>query len=186
MIILILTLFVTATFLRLNSVGMSDRRDAVFSADKAGDPNETRARVYDLQRFSAAHMNASTGVFYLQDQYNRDAQAAIERSSQASSSFATINAEAEAVCHPQFSGWSTAYMQCFLAEVAKHPSTDTLPSFVFPSPELYRYSFVSPLWSPDFAGWSVIVSVVIIVMIIIRMIGIILLRLMLKSHYRDA
>lgn len=185
-ILLILMLFVAATFLRINSVGMSDRRSAVFAADRAGDPNEIRARVYDLQRFSAAHMNASTDVFYLQEQYNRDVKIIVENSSQSSAVNARVNADAEAVCHPQFSGWSTSYMQCFLAEIAKHPTSDTLSAVTLPSPSLYRYSFVSPLWSPDFAGWSIFVCIVIVIMIFTRLIGLALLRLMLKSHYRDA
>ena len=183
-IVLILLLFVTATFLRLNNTGMNARREAVMAADKAGDVNEIRARVYDLQRFSAAHMNANTGVFYLQEQYNRDSKQAVEEASNVSSASARANAEAEAICHPQFAGWSTAYMQCFLAELAKRPAADKLPEVQLPSPSLYRYSFISPAWSPDFAGWSLVACIVIMGIILLRLLGLIVLRILLKVHYR--
>ncbi|MCA9339841.1 MAG: hypothetical protein KDA17_02920 [Candidatus Saccharibacteria bacterium] len=185
MILLILMLFVSATFLRINNTGMIQRRNAVAAADKSGNVQDIAARIYDLQRWSAAHMNADSGTFYLQEQYNRDAQRALSQSSDLSAASAQANADAEAVCHPQFNGWSTAYMQCFLAELAKHPSSEKLPEPKLPSPALYRYSFVSPLWSPDFAGWSIIGCLVIIIMIIGRIISLFVLRLMLRRHYQS-
>lgn len=184
-LLLILMSFVAATFLRMNNTGMVQRRNAVAAADKVGNVPDTTARIYDLQRWSAAHMNADSGTFYLQEQYNRDAQRALSQSSDLSAASAQANADAEAVCHPQFNGWSTAYMQCFLAELAKHPSSEKLPEPKLPSPALYRYSFVSPLWSPDFAGWSIIGCLVIIIMIIGRIISLFVLRLMLRRHYQS-
>jgi len=184
-LLLILMSFVAATFLRMNNTGMVQRRNAVAAADKVGNVPDTTARIYDLQRWSAAHMNADSGTFYLQEQYNRDAQRALSQSSDLSAASAQANADAEAVCHPQFNGWSTAYMQCFLAELAKHPSSEKLPEPKLPSPALYRYSFVSPLWSPDFAGWSIIGCLVIILMIIGRIISLFVLRLMLRRHYQS-
>ena len=184
-LLLILMSFVAATFLRMNNTGMVQRRNAVAAADKVGNVPDITARIYDLQRWSAAHMNADSGTFYLQEQYNRDAQRALRQSSDLSAASAQANADAEAVCHPQFNGWSTAYMQCFLAELAKHPSSEKLPEPKLPSPALYRYSFVSPLWSPDFAGWSIIGCLVIILMIIGRIISLFVLRLMLRRHYQS-
>ena len=184
-LLLILMSFVAATFLRMNNTGMVQRRNAVAAADKVGNVPDTTARIYDLQRWSAAHMNADSGTFYLQEQYNRDAQRALSQSSDLSAASAQANADAEAVCHPQFNGWSTAYMQCFLAELAKHPSSEKLPEPKLPSPALYRYSFVSPLWSPDFAGWSIVGCLVIIFMIIGRIISLFVLRLMLRRHYQS-
>lgn len=185
LLLLILMLFVAATFLRLNNTGMIERRKAVIAADKAGSVDVITSRLYDLQRWSAAHMNADTGTFYLQEQYNRDAQKAIASSSDLSAASAKANAEAEAVCHPQFRGWSTAYMQCFLAELAKHPTSEKLPEPKLPSPALYQYNFVSPLWSPDFAGWSALACLLIVLVIIGRLMSLGILRLLLRRHYRN-
>ncbi len=183
-VLLILMAFISATLLRLNNVGMVQRREAVHAADKAGNADDTRARLYDLQRFSSAHMNASTGPVYLQDQYNRDAQAAIENATKALTGGETVYAEAEAVCKPQYHGWSTAYMQCFLAELDKHPTSDRLPETTMPVAELYKYEFLSPIWSPDFAGWSVVILCLIFLLIIARLTTVTLLRLLLRRHYR--
>lgn len=183
MVLFILAGFVAATFLRMNNVGMIQRRDAVHAADKSGNLNETKARLYDLQRYAAAHMNASTGAVYLQDQYNRDSKTAIDEAT-ARSGGNSYNAQAEAVCNPQFHGYSQAYLQCFMNELGKHPTSDKLPDPDLPNPALYKYDFASPVWSSDFAGWSVVVCGVILLLIIARATSILLLKAILKHHYR--
>lgn len=189
LVLLLLMGFVAATFLRLNNIGMADRRQAVLAADKsAAGPSDSpviQNRLYDLQRYVAAHMNTDTGPFYLEGQYRRDAQKIVDIAKQSSGPGVNINAEAEATCKPRFTVWSPAYVRCFADELAKHPpSPDPVQNVSLPSTELYRYSFSAPIWSPDFAGWSVIVCIAIIVMIIARLLGLIILRMLLKRHYR--
>ena len=46
-IVLIIVGFVAATFLRLNSIGMVQRRDAVIPADKEGNNDAIINRLYD-------------------------------------------------------------------------------------------------------------------------------------------
>ncbi len=179
-------LFITATFLRLNNTGMISRRNAVAVADKSGDVDQISQRLYDLQRYSAAHMNADSGVMYLQDQYNRDVQRQAENSSETGSTKALeIRRAAEEVCRPQFNGWSPSYVQCYVSELNKYPSDEVTKQIAPPSSALYRHSFASPLWSPDFAGWSALISFLIIVMIIGRLIGLLILRTLLRSHYKE-
>ena len=79
-LLLMVLLVLSATFLRLNNVGMTERRRAVLSADKAGNMEQIRQRIADLQQYSSAHMNADTGPIYLQEQYNRDVKAADRKS----------------------------------------------------------------------------------------------------------
>jgi len=184
-ILFVLVAFIAATLLRLNNVGMVQRRNAVIAADKNGVIDDIHARLYDLQRYSAAHMNAETGVFYLQEQYNRDTTKALQAAQDANPN-STANAEAERVCKPQFSGYSTAYLQCFIRELEKYPTSETLPDVKTPNPALYRYSFSSPLWSPDAAGLSIVVGMVILLVIILRLIALSVLHLLLKRSFRDA
>ncbi len=186
LVLLILMVFLSATFLRLNNVGMVQRRNAVLDSDKTGNTQELTSRIYDLQRYSAAHMNADSGVFYLQQTYNRDVQALVSANSAQSTSNQSVNDAAEAVCHPQFSSWSPAYVQCFVNELNKHTGPNSLPTVQLPSPALYRYSFVAPLWSPDFAGWSVLLTGLIMIAIILRIVTLFVLRLLLKRHYRHS
>jgi hypothetical protein len=185
LVLLLLAGFITATFLRLNNIGMADRRQAVLAADKAGDTDAIQSRLYDLQRYVSEHMNTSTGPFYLEQQYRRDAQKIVDAAKDDANPNGNINAKAEAVCRPQYAVWSPAYVQCFTNELAKYPpSPDPTQNVTLPKTELYRHEFAPPLWSADFAGWSALVCIVIVVMIGARLISLVVLRLLLKRHYR--
>src|SRR5690606_6204000 len=78
-VIFVLMLVLSATFLRLNNIGMIERRDAVIAADKTGDSFSIQNRIYDLQEYSSSRMNASTGPVYLTEQYKRDTEALVEQ-----------------------------------------------------------------------------------------------------------
>lgn len=185
LVLLIIVGFLTATFLRLDNIGMMQRRDAVLEADKTGDQSSMTNRLLDLQQYSVSHMNSATGPFFLAQQYSRDAQKAVDAAKDYTNPNGNINVKAEAVCKPQFTVWSPAYVQCFTDELAKYPpSPDPTQNVVLPSVELYRYDFDSPLWSPDFAGWSSLVFIGILFAIVARLAGLGILHLMLKHHYR--
>lgn len=170
---------------------MIQRRDAVLSADKEGDEAAMQSRLYDLQRYSAEHMNASTGVIYLQEQYNRDWQktqdAALAQSESAQNIYKKIEDE---VCGPQAraNGWrwpNPQYIACQRAELAKYPQGDTLLSVVTPPNEnLYRHTFIAPVWSPDFAGFSVLITGVVGAIIVLRFFAIGVLQIIVRWHDR--
>ena len=182
-LLLIVMGMLSATFLRLNNIGMIERRTAVFSADKQGNQESIRARLFDLQRYAAAHMNADSGVIYLEAQYQRDTQAAIEAASAREGSD-NINVKADQACKAQFGGYSQAYVQCFASELAKYPSGTNAPDKAsLPSPSLYRHAFSSPAWSPDFAGFSLLICGLIIVLIVTRLLSLLLLKALLRRHY---
>ena len=184
-ILLILACFVAATFLRLNNIGMVERRTAVVAADEAGNSEVTINRLYDLQRFVSAHMNTDMGKgLYLETSYKRDDQAALDKASQDSNPNGNIYKKAQEVCAPQFSRYSYAYLQCTTGELAKYPAaSDPTSSVKRPHPDNYLHVFVSPLWSPDFAGWSVVICLVISFMIIVRLMSLVALRIILRQHY---
>ena len=70
-ILLLMAGFVAATFLRLNNIGMIERRDAVWAADKTGDVGKVQDRLYDLQRYVASHMNTDPGRVQLDHAYKK-------------------------------------------------------------------------------------------------------------------
>lgn len=185
LILLILLVFIAATFLRLNNIGMLQRREAVLSADKTGDIQVIQSRLYDLQRYVTSHMNSDTGPFYLEHQYRRDAQKIVDAAKNQGNPNGNVHVKAEAVCRPRFTVWSLAYVQCFADELAKYPpSPDPAQNVPLPSTSLYRHNFASPLWSPDFAGWAMVACIIVLFMIIARLVGLGILRLLLKKHYR--
>lgn len=164
---------------------MIQRRDAVLQADKAGNAVTIRARLYDLQRYVSAHMNTDMGRIYLENQYRRDSQAAIDTAGGVSNPNGNIYKKAQEVCAPRFTHYSQAYLQCTVNYLAQYtPSNGTGSVIKLPKADAYRFSYVSPLWSPDFAGFSVLICVLIIAMIVARLLGLMVLRLMLKMANR--
>lgn len=181
-IVLLLMGFVAATFMRLNNVGMVQRRDA---AIKAADPGDARARLYDLQKYSIGHMNADTGVFYMEGLHSRDSQAVTEAFQRANGNTTSVNAKADAVCKPLSAGYSKEYQDCMIREITRGGQVvDPLTLPKYPDAALYRYSFVSPLLTFDFAGIAVLACLVIVVIIIARAISLLVLKMLLKKRYR--
>jgi hypothetical protein len=186
LVLLVIVGFVAATFLRLNNIGMVQRREAVINADESGNKDALVERLYDLQRYVSAHMNTDLGQgVYLEKTYNRDLQNWQTAQYGDGNPNGNIYQKAQEVCAPQFSYYTQAYLLCTTNELAKYPSaadpgTDTSK----PRQEAYIHSFSSPVWSPDFAGWAVIACLIIIVLIIVRLISLAILQLMLKRHYK--
>lgn len=186
-ILLVLMGFVAATFLRLNNVGMIQRRDGVIAADKQGDENTTRNRIIELQHYVAGHMNTGGNDVYLASQYERDKAKLIQEASQGNESGEVINAKVDAICKPQFSSYNQGYVDCFAREYAKYaPGSDPVSQVKMPDPDRYRMVFASPFWSPDFAGLSLLICGAIVLLIVVRLIGLVVLRILLKTKYSDA
>lgn len=185
LILLLLCGFIAATFLRLNNIGMVQRRDAVISADKAGDDTAIQERLYDLQRYVTSHMNADMGFVYLEHQYKRDSQRVIDAASGDGNPNGNIYKKAQETCAPKFSSYSQAYLQCTVDYLAQFAPANNPSSVVeLPKADAYRHSYASPLWTPDFAGFSLLAGLLILLMIIGRFVGLIALRLILKMHNR--
>lgn len=186
-VLLVLMGFVAATFLRLNNIGMIERRAAVLTADSAGDNVITTDRLYDLQRYVSAHMNTDMGKgVYLEATYKRDVEAAYAVASSDANPNGNIYKKVQQVCMPQFSYWSLAYLQCTTDELAKYPSSgDLINDVKLPRADSYLHVYASPLWSSDFAGWSMVICVVILIMIIARLISVGILKLVLSRKYKS-
>lgn len=185
-ILLIIVGFIAATFLRLNNIGMVQRREAVISADKEGDEEATINRLYDLQRYVSSHMNTDLGRgVYLESGYNRDLQQWQQNQFGDGNPNGNIYKKAQEVCAPQFSNYSFAYLQCTTNELAKYPSAaDPASETSKPRQEAYIHGFSTPLWSPDFAGLSTLVFGVILLLIIVRLTSLAVLQLMLRRRYK--
>lgn len=178
-LLLVVFAFIAATFLRLNNIGMIERREAVLSSDKVGDKEITLERLLKLQQYVTSHMNTDMGKgIYLEWSYRRDVQAAYDKASSSDN----VYKKAQEVCAPQFTSWSQAYVQCTIGELAKYPAAKTL---VLPRADTYLHVFVSPLISFDFAGLAVLICIVILTMIIVRLISVTILKLLLRHHYKS-
>lgn len=187
LVVLILASFVAATFLRLNNIGMVERRTAVIAADKAGIEGTTIQRLYDLQQYVSAHMNTDLGTgVYLEAGYNRALQTWQSTQYGDQNPNGNIYEKAQEVCAPRFSHYSTAYLQCTTSELAKYPAAaNPTDASSKPPQSAYIHDYESPLWSSDFAGWSLVACVVIGLMIVARLVSLGILKVMLRRHYRS-
>lgn len=192
LIVFLMCLFISATLLRLNNVGMIERREAVYAADKVDDAQALAHRLYDLQRFVTTRMNADPGKIALIKTYERDSEKHKKAYQENTGSSAHGDAfqRAEAVCGPiaRQHGWrwpDMRYTSCVNQELEKIPGGQAVISDFKPlSPEPYYHTFISPLWSADFAGWAVIITGVIGVIIVARLVALGILRLMLYRQKR--
>ena len=196
-VLLILSGFMSATFLRLNNVGMIDRRDAVKQADVDGDETVIAKRLYDLQRFVASHMNTDPGSVPLEHSYKRAYDRALQEfeAQIASQSNNNTVAEVRAYCDAQAQqgGWGRflasadpRYVQCINDKWNEYPSAENVNyHFQAPSTAPYYHTFVSPRWSPDFAGWSLVVTGIIALIIVVRFIILVILRRLIKRKYQQ-
>ncbi len=187
-IVLLLGLVVTATLLRLNNLGMVDRRHAVIQADDKGDAVEIEKRLKELRAYVTTHMNTSLGQgFYLNRSYERARDAAVaafqNSSSNASSSeYQTASIECRARFQGGVASFRNDYVRCVAERVAALPP-QVQAELKLPDSAGYRINYVSPLWSFDLAGLGVAFCLFIVMVICARFIGVVVLQLLLKKRF---
>lgn len=146
--------------LRANNEHMAQLRSALYQADQKND--NVQGALQALQHYVTAHMNTdlstgNTAVYppiQLVGTYNRLVEAQGAALQQQNSQLYT---EAQHYCEQldpvDFSGHNR--VPCIEQYVTSHGVQ--APAAVPPS--LYQFDFVSPWWSPDLAGWSLLVTI---------------------------
>jgi hypothetical protein len=159
LIVAVISTAVCVLALRANNEHMVELRAAVYTADQ-NDAGVSGA-LQNLQSYVTAHMNTnlSSGPnavyppIQLKNTYDRLVQA-----QEANQSGDALYTQAQQYCEQQdpvdFSGHNR--VPCIEQYVESHGGTST-PANI-PS-ALYEFSFISPRWSPDLAGWSLLVAV---------------------------
>ena len=195
---------IDATLLRLGHIRMVELRSAVLAADENENDEEIRESLEKLKEFvfgnivinivddnGLKRVTFGTGPFYLEHQYIRAANEALERAEETLSGDSNPNGNiyqmASDVCRPQAiaNGWTwndPNYINCMMGEIQKYPAANDLQDTVIaalPSTELYRHNYASPLWAPTFTGFMLLLTLVMIVVILIRFIVWMVLRLSL-------
>ncbi len=158
---------VSALALRQNNLQMIKLRDKVFAADKSGGDIEGTLR--DLREFVYSHMNtdlsSGTGVkppIQLKYSYDRLTKAEHDR---VDSYNAKIYTSAQHYCeqfisHVVFGG---ASINCIKNYVSSHDiKASPVPD------DLYKFDFVSPAWTPDLAGLTLLAAVLSFILFVLR------------------
>lgn len=143
--------------LRQNNLTAVRLRDEVLKVDQQN--GDVEAALRTLRAHVYGHMNASlanpTGVYppiQLKYRYERLVTAEKER---VSAQNERIYNDAQTTCEQQFpAGLSGGgRVPCIEAYVANHGVKEQ------PIPDaLYKFDFVAPVWSPDLAGWSLVLA----------------------------
>ena len=146
--------------LRQNNLTMKRLRSDVFTVDKSN--GNVNGALRNLQAYVTAHMNTnlSTGPnsayppIQLQYTYERLQQSSDQAASAQNSSLYT---DAENYCQQQIPvGFSGRYrISCVELYVEDHGvKVQQIPA------SLYEFDFISPTWSPDLAGWSLVATII--------------------------
>lgn len=137
---------------------MTELRQKVYTADQQNGDVETALR--DLRTYVYNHMNTNlssgNNSIYppIQLKYRYDRLVAQQAAGQSSNS--QLYSDAQKYCETQnptgFSGGNR--VGCIESYVTAH---GVQPGVAIPD-SLYKFDFVSPSWSPDLAGWSMVLS----------------------------
>lgn len=168
--------------LRANNLKALELRDNVIQIDK--DNGDIEAALRELRTFVYGHMNTnlSSGPnaikppIQLKYRYERLVQAEQDKLSAENSKIYT---EAQAICEQRFpKGLSgSGRIPCISEYVAsKGVTQNTIPD------SLYKFDFVSPSWSPDLAGWSMVIASVAFALFVVQLI----LNKWVKAELRDS
>lgn len=191
LILLIVFGVASVELLRQNNLSMLEHRNLVTMADEQGDNQKIQTALNDLRIYITSHMNTGmgdTGV-YLNKTYQRAYDRAVQEGIQNNSASRDLYNQADAACQAVFNKTYSfpAYTQCVAGKLsAQAGGNDPLNSVKAPSVDLYRYNFVSPLWSPDAAGIAVAITVLLMLLVLGRIVLVWLLWLILRHHKRWA
>jgi hypothetical protein len=185
-LLLVLALFVlvSAFLLRQNNLEMVRLRAAVEQADQQnGDVGKT---LLDLQHYVSSHMNTDLGDgIALQYSYQRAYEAAVQAAASSTNPQAALYSKVEEECRPVFQRTHSfpAYTQCAhdrLSQLA--PGQDALGALKTPPADLFKVNYTSPLWSFDAVGITVVLTILVALMLIVRLASYLILRAILRAH----
>jgi hypothetical protein len=170
-VIFALSALVSVYALRQNNLTMVKLRDAVYEADRSG--GDVNASLNNLRQYVYAHMNTnlSSGKnaikppIQLRNTYDKlvaEAEQQVNTSS--------LYTEAADYCQQKIpasvSVSGRGRVECVKDYILSHGGN---PAPQIPA-ALYQFDFVSPLWSPDLAGWSLVLTTVFFLAIVAKII----------------
>jgi hypothetical protein len=152
--VMILAIIGSVWGLRSNNLTMIHLRNQVLAADASG--KNIQKPLSNLSTFVFHHMNSSVNDLELVNSYNRDV-ADLAAKAKTAKGQPNIYQQAQNVCE-QAGEMITTIAQCAQNYVLTHLPKSKTATVKFPDKTLYSYSFASPKWSPDLAGFSLVIA----------------------------
>jgi hypothetical protein len=146
--------------LRNNNQTMIRLREAVFTADK--EKGDVEGALRELRGFVHGHMNSDLASgpnavrppIQLKYLYDRLLE---EEKNRVTSVNSNLYNQAQVECERRFpQNLTTSGRIPCIKEFVDRNSTKERP---IPD-DLYKFDFISPRWSPDLAGWSIVIAIV--------------------------
>ena len=146
-------------------------RAAVFVADEKN--GDIEGALKKLRTYVYGHMNTNLASGAnavkppIQLKYEYERLSAFNDAEYKASTTQVLN-DAESTCVAQYPGsvFSQRRLDCAKAYAAAHPVTKkTIPE------DLYKFDFLSPPWSPDLAGWSIVAAGLFFFLFVIRVLS---------------
>lgn len=163
-IAILISFTISVVALRQNNIQAIELRDKVTQVDK--DNGDVEGSLRNLREYVYGHMNtqlAAPGGAYppVQLKYRYDRLVAAQKTE----SNTTLATEAQNYCEAQIpTGRSLNRIDCIQNYILTHGAA---PGQAVPD-SLYKFDFVPPAWSPDLAGWSVLLTAVLTLALVIR------------------
>lgn len=162
---------VSVLALRQNNLHAIQLRDEVLKVDQEN--GDTEAALKELREYMYSHMNtdlaSSTGVYPpIQLKYRYERLVAAEKARVAEANKNTVYNDAQKYCEatsPQ-SFYGAGRLGCIQNYIDTHPTASVSEQ---PVPDaLYKFNFASPAWSPDIAGWFLVLTVLFFILFVVR------------------
>lgn len=182
-ILFLICLFLLSSvfFLRQNNLKMVELRNQVIAADEAG--GGVAEALTNLNHHVFNHMNTTiVRPIELVNTYNIQAKSAIEAASQGSSR--DIYAEATQVCEKRGIPLRSI-AQCAADYAANNNPGTGIQKITLPDKNRFIYSFATPRWTPDLAGFSLLVTGVLLIWLVLRSTEYIIVRLVLRHRLKN-
>lgn len=168
-------------FLRQNNLRMVELRSEVISADESG--QDVASELTALNKHVFEHMNtAIVRPIELVNAYNVQAKAAIEAASRDSGR--DIYSEAAQVCERRGVPLKSI-AQCAADYAANNNPGTSVKEIVLPDKNRFTYTFATPVWTPDLAGFSILFTGVVFIWLVLRGIEYIAVRLVLRHRLKN-
>ena len=169
LLLFVISMVLTLIALRQNNQEMVRLRAAVYEADK--NDGDVEKALAELRGYVHSHMNTDlTGGGNairppIQLKYTYERLVAAEQA-KANAGNTQLYTEAQNYCQTQnpssFSGGPR--VPC----VEEYITTHGVPASQINIPaSLYKFDFVSPLWTPDLAGWSLVLTVLLFIAFVV-------------------
>lgn len=158
--------------LRANNQHMVELRTAVYAADR--DNGDVQKALKELQAYVTSHMNTdlttSNTAVYPPIQLKYTYERLTQTQQQSALSGNALYTEAQRYCEQQNPGGVSGSNRIPCIEQfiqSRGPAADLTPKI---PDALYKFAFITPRWSPDLAGWSMVLAVLSFVAFIVSFI----------------